>query len=196
MTSEPREYHPYGAFFSTLSESLILGSFPIGKFTNPKRRKEIKPHEIDFNYGGEGNQLWPLLGMCFGLKLDTKEKILAFLEEKNFSVADIIKSCRRKKGRGSDADLYDIEWNKDLHGIIAEKKFKKIYFTSRGVRDWYVRHIGRVEGPEEIILLSPSANGVRSFPKLSEYKEWEKTVTYKNKAQVFRELFYKKIFKG
>jgi G:T/U-mismatch repair DNA glycosylase len=174
---------------------MIMGSFPIGKFSNPKRRHEIKPHEIDFLFGGEGNQLWKLLGKSFDVTLDTKEKIIAFLEKERISIGDVIVSCRRKKGSGNDSDLYDIEWNPDLHDIIKKNKFKRIYFTSKSVYHWYVKHIGRVEGPEEIFLLSPSANGVRSIPRLKEYQEWEKTVDMEKKTSVFRELFYKKIFR-
>ncbi len=193
--SNVREFHPYGEYISPKTDSLIIGSFPIAKFTNPKKRKEIKPNEIDFFFGGETNQLWSLLGKCFHLKLDTKDKIIDFLEVHKISIADVIKSCVRKNGRSNDSDLRDIEWNEKLHSMIKHYRFKKIYFTSKKVYQWYCSHIGRVEGPKEIILLSPSANGVRSLPRLKEFKEWEKTVTVEKKTTVFRELFYKKIFK-
>lgn len=191
-----REFHPYGEFISPKIDSLIIGSFPIAKFTNPKRRKEIKPHEIDFYYGGEGNQLWSLLGKCFDLNLNSKENIIHFLNKNKISMADVIKSCLRKNGGSNDSDLYDIEWNNKLHSLIGNYRFKKIYFTSKKVYRWYCQHIGRVEGPKEIILISPSANGVRSLSRLKEFKTWEKTVNIEKKATVFRELFYKKIFKG
>lgn len=196
QTSNIREYHPYGEFISSQIDSLIVGSFPIAKFTNPKRKKEIKPHEIDFFFGGETNRLWVLLGKCFHLELDSKEKIINFLETHKISIADVISSCVRKNGRSNDSDLRDIEWNKKLHSMIKRYRFKKIYFTSKKVYQWYCSHIGRVEGPKEIILLSPSANGVRSLPRLKEFKEWEKTVNIEKKTSVFRELFYKKVFRG
>ena len=141
-----REFHPYGEYKTAKTSSLIVGSFPIGKFTNPKRRKEIKSHEIDFYYGGEGNHLWKLLGKCFGRSLEDREEIMSFLEEKEFSMADVIRSCRRLNGSGSDSALYDIEWNRELSDFIKKHKFKKIYFTSKRVYHWYRVHIGRAEG--------------------------------------------------
>lgn len=194
MNFAPVEFHPYGIYKSARTRLLILGSFPIGKFTNPKRKKEIKPHELDFYYGGEGNHLWSLLSLSYHRTLDSKEKIIELLEEKNISLADVIQSCRRKKGSANDSDLYDIQWNVDLHQFIKENHFEKIYFTSARVYRWFIKKIGRVDGIEEIILLSPSANGVRSFPRLLEYQEWEKTVVHNKKPTVFRELFYKKTF--
>jgi len=193
-----QEQHPYGEYLSKKTYALIIGSFPIGKFTHPERRSEIKAHEIDFYYGGEGNHLWKLLGKIFQTDLSTKEQIVHFLEENNLSMADVIRSCKRKNGSGNDADLYDIEWNTGLHDFILQNHFKKIYFTSKKVYHWYTKHIGRVEGPEEIILLSPSANGIRAIPKMAEYQEWLKGVdeTLEKKTLLFREWFYKKAFKG
>ncbi len=193
-----REHHPYGEYLSKKPSSLIIGSFPIGKFTHPKRRAEIKANEIDFYYGGEGNHLWKLLGKAFKMQLSTREEIVSFLEANNISLADVIKSCRRKNGSANDADLYDIEWNTGLRDFIQKNHFKKIYFTSKKVYHWYTKHIGRVEGPEEVILLSPSANGVRSIPRMQEYQEWILSVdeTLEKKTLLFRELFYQKVFKG
>jgi len=193
-----RETHPYGEYLSKKTQSLIIGSFPIGKFTDPKRRSEIKDHEIDFYYGGEGNHLWKLLGKVYQTNLSNKEEIVQFLEKNAISMADVIKSCRRQKGSGNDADLYDIEWNTGLHDFIVNNHFKKIYFTSKKVYHWYIKHIGRVEGPEEIVLLSPSANGVRAIPKMAGYQAWLNEIdeSLDKKTLLYREWFYKNAFKG
>lgn len=198
-----REFHPYGEYLSRQSGALIIGSFPIGKFTHPERKHDIKSHEIDFYYGGEGNQLWKLLSRVFDVDLSSREKIIAFLEENHLSMADVIKSCRRKGGSANDADLYDIEWNTGLRDFIEKNHFKRLYFTSKKVYHWYVKHIGRGRDsdggrPEEIILLSPSANGLRSIPRMKEYQEWLKTAKVKTEkpTTLFRELFYQKLFKG
>lgn len=165
-----REFHPYGEYLTRKRETLIIGSFPIGKFTDPKRRHEIKEHEIDFYYGGECNHLWKILAQIFDRDLSSKEKIIAFLEDEKISMGDVIKSCRRKNGGASDSDLFDIEWNKDLHDIILKNHFKRLYFTSKKVYHWYLKHIakeiGSKEGVEEIVLPSPSGSGVRTIPAL------------------------------
>lgn len=194
-----REFHPYGIFKSKKTHSLIIGTFPIGKFTNPIRKTKIKDHEMDFYYGGEGNYLWRLLSMSFNRLLESKEDIVQFLEEQSISMADVISSCRRINGGASDADLYDIEWNIELKTFIEENRFELIYFTSRNAARWFEQHIeeneDKIKKIEKIILLSPSANAVRSFPRREDYKEWEKTYHGEKKTLRFREEFYKRIFK-
>lgn len=191
------ELHPYGEYLSSTPEKLIIGSFPIGKFTDRSRWHEIKEHEIDFYYGGEGNQLWKLLSKVFQVDLSSREKIIAFIERENISLADVIKSCSRHGGRANDADLHNIEWNTGLRDFIERNHFKKIYFTSKKVYHWFEQHIGLPESAvgkcELIFLLSPSANGVRPIPRMKEYREWKKTHGDISPSE-YRELMYKKSF--
>jgi G:T/U-mismatch repair DNA glycosylase len=201
MKSAPvREVHPYGEYLSSVPESLIIGSFPIGKFSHPDRKHEIKKHEFDFYYGGEGNQLWKLLAKVFETDLTTKKQIVTFVEAHHISLADVIRSCKRKNGSGNDADLFDIEWNTGLRNFILENHFKRLYFTSKKVYHWYCSHIGRIEGkgaPEEIILLSPSANGLRSIPRMKEFIEYKNKIKNKDiSPALYRERMYKKYFTG
>ena len=48
--SNPIEFHPYQIFDVPNSNIFIVGTFPIGKFTNPLRGGEIKTDDIDFFY--------------------------------------------------------------------------------------------------------------------------------------------------
>lgn len=169
-----REKHPYDEFIPRHSRSMIVGSFPIGKFSDPKRRHEIKPHEFEFFFGGEKNLLWRLLGDVFGVTFKSSRDIKKLLSSKGIAIGDVIKSCRRKKGGGSDSDLYDIIWNEDLLRKIRANKIKKVFFTSKKVETWFNRLFPESDDLEKITLISPSAQSVRSIPRRADYQAWLK----------------------
>lgn len=175
-----REKHPYGEFLPKNAKVMIIGSFPIAKFSNPKRRHEIKSHEFDFFFGGEKNLLWKLLGDVFGVNLKTREDIVKLLTTKKIAIGDIIISCRRKGGGGSDSDLYDIQWNHDLLNIIEAHNIQKVFFTSKKVADWFNRLFPESSHIEKVTLISPSGQSVRSVYWHPEYPAWfEKNPTAK-----------------
>ena len=153
---------------------MIIGSFPIGKFTNPKKRIEIKPHELDFFFGGEKNLLWKLLGLCFDRELKTKEDVIRLLEEQGIAVGDVIKSCRRKNGGASDTDLFQIKWNEDLINVIRDNGIKKVFFTSRKVEGWFNKLFPESADLEKVTLISPSGQSVRGLSYHPDYRAWEK----------------------
>ncbi len=153
---EPLLQHPYGFYNSTQAKTLILGSFPIAKFTNPSLRSTIKAHEIDFFYGGEKNKLWKVLSAVFSRPLTTKQQIVEFLEAESLAMGDIIKSCRSRKNGAADKDLYDVSWNEGLVSFISENKIERIYFTSKWVQQNFLKHILHNYSGESIVLPSPS----------------------------------------
>lgn len=167
-----REYHPYGEFIPPKPQAMIIGSFPIGKFTHPKRRHEIKEHEFDFFFGGEKNLLWKILGEVFKVKITQKEDIIRLLERKKLAVGDVIRSCRRKNNSAADADLFDIEWNLKLIDVIHEHRIKKVFFTSKKVEQWFNKLFPDADDLEKITLISPSGQSLRSLPRRPEFKAW------------------------
>lgn len=190
-----RELHPYGEFIPKKAKAMIVGSFPIGKFSNPKRRKEIKSHEYDFFFGGEKNLLWKLLAYAWDYKIHSKEDIIEMLTKKQLAIGDVIKSCHRKNGGASDADLFDIEWNHDLMDIIQDHGIKKIYFTSKKVEYWFHRLFPEAEGLEEITLISPSGQSIRSLGKRFDFRQWLNKNPGVPKVQFIYE-FYRKKFRS
>lgn len=168
---------------------MIVGSFPIGKFSNPKRRQEIKPHEYDFFFGGEKNLLWKLLGEVFHRKIKSKKDIIDMLEDEGLAIGDVIKSCKRKNGGGSDADLYDIEWNEDLLSIIRQNKIKKIYFTGKKVEAWFGRLFKNTEDLSLHSLISPSAQSLRSLPRREDFQLWLKKCRDRSKMDFILEQY-------
>lgn len=191
--SDPRiEIHPYGDYFPKGVRSLIIGSFPIGKFSDVRRRSEIKPHELDFYFGGEKNLLWKLIGASYGVELRTQADVEALLKKKKIGIGDVIKSCRRKAGGASDSDLYDIVWNLNLIDEMRAHKIQRIYFTSKQVQKWFHKLFGKDEF-EEILLISPSAQSARSVVRLPEYQKW-KLMNPEKKTFDFILDSYRKIF--
>lgn len=192
----PVEVHPFGDYIPERCRKLIVGSFPIGKFTNPKRSGEINDGEINFYYGGSQNLLWSLLGDCFGRKLTSKEAIKEELSARNIGISDVIHSCQRHKGSASDADLHEQTWNHGLANIINENKIEKIYFTSQQVRDWYCENIKpNVVGQiVEVVLISPSGQASRGIGRNAEYKQWKLSYTGKEPTYDYRLEHYKKYF--
>ncbi len=172
---------------------MLIGSFPIGKFSDPSRKHEIKENEIRFFFGGEKNLLWKLIGDTFGVKLKTKKDIVRLLTEKHIGVGDVIRSCVRREGRASDKDLLDIEWNTELLNIIRKNKIRKLYFTSRGVEKWFYRLFPDARDIEAITLISPSAQSARGLGGSVSFKIWRKknplTPTYEFILKSYQKAF-------
>lgn len=188
-----REKHPYGAVYLPKNpKAMLIGSFPIGKFSNPKRQKEIKPHEHDFYFGGERNLLWKLLGDVFNRTINTRDEIVSMLEEHGLGIGDVIHSCRRKNGGGSDADLYDIEWNKDLLRTIDEHHIKLLFFTSKSVEVWFKRLFPDTDHLTKISLITPSGQVLRSLPKREDFQKWVKKHPNRNKYDFIRDDYKRK----
>lgn len=191
----PVEYHPYGEYIAKNSKIMIVGSFPIGKFTNPERKNEIdEDKEINFFYGGAKNKLWNLIGECFDEKLNSVSSIQKVLEDKGISVGDVVKSCRRINGSALDKDLKEIEWNKDLIQKIKDNGIKKILFTSKIVKTWFEENIAELNDLEYEVLISPSGAAMIWLSSTEDCKEWLRDNPGK-KPKDYRLFRYKKIFK-
>lgn len=168
-----REVHPYGTFIPPQATSLIVGSFPIGKFTNPLRKHEIKDHELDFFFGGETNLLWRLLGDVFQRPLTNTKGVKKFLREFHIGIGDVIQSCERKDGSASDSALQNIMWNEDLLSHIQKYPVTTLYFTSKKVESWFLK-LFPLHGYKTVVLISPSAQSFRSLPHHPLYASWKK----------------------
>lgn len=189
------EIHPYGMFLPPKAKSIIIGSFPIAKFTSNRNKLVLKENEIDFSYGGERNHLWSLLSICFNEDLKSKNQIINFLEKKGIAMGDVIHSCRRIGTSSNDNDLRDVKYCPSLFSAISSSSIKTILFTSVRVEELFHRKIGRVKDITEILLISPSGNGIRKIPNRykKELEAW-KILNPGKKLQEFRIYKYKKIF--
>ncbi len=168
--NEDRLFHPYGMFHTENSRTLLLGSFPIAKFTNPKLRSSIKAHELDFYYGGEKNKLWSILGRVFNQDMTSKEKIISVLSDYGLSLADVIESCQNRNNSAADRDLYNITWNLQLVQFIQKHRIQKIIFTSKWVEKNFFTKIFTDFKGESVVMLSPSGAANISIASQKEFK--------------------------
>ena len=187
------EHHPYRPFIPKGAKKLIVGNFPIGKFSNPERVHEIKKNDIKFYYGGASNKLWRLLGLVFSTELNTVTQIKAFLAAHHFAVADIILSCRRKNGSALDTALYDKTYNWELRDIIEKYSFEELIFTSRHVYTEFRKHIGIFPHIKHTVLISPAPTAVRGLVKNREYLALLK-IDQNLSIEDFRLMKYKEVF--
>lgn len=189
----PRECHHIGDIFDEKSRFLILGSFPIAKFTCDEKRNKIKTNEINFYYGGMGNCFWPLLSKIFQRNLSSLKEISSFLDDEGFAIADIVKSCCRKNGGSSDSDLKSIVWNELLLTKIQSQKIEIIFFTSKWVETNFKRHIHPGYTGKCVTLLSPSKSFFRSIGRDQNFKNW-KINNPTLGAKEYREKCYQEVF--
>jgi len=188
-----REYHPYLKFIPDNVQILVVGSFPIGKFTHPQRRSEITVNEIDFFYGGSRNNFWSLVGDCYSVQLNSQEKIKSLLNMKKIGIIDVIYSCIRIEGRADDKSLTSIEFNPEIESVIQAESLEKILFTSQQARLWFHQNWHKPEDLTEVVLPSPSGQATRGIGKTQKYKDWKiKNPTLK--VYDFCLTEYKKVF--
>lgn len=188
------EHHPFGEFIPKGARGIIVGSFPIGKFTDPSRKMEIKSHEFSFFFGGEKNLLWKLIAHARDKRINNQSDIEQMLSQMKLGVGDVIKSCRRKNGSASDADLYDIEFNTELLDVIKRHKIKTILFTSKKVEVWFRRLFPEAQDLHYVSLISPSAQTLRSVGRNGEFQAWKLSNPGKS-ALDFLYDFYGKVFR-
>ncbi len=170
-----RERHAFEPYVPAGVEQLIVGTFPIPKFTDPSRRREFDPErEKWFPYGGKANNLWRLIGDCFGTKLETVGDITALLDRERIGVIDVISSCVRNEGGATDSNLRDVQFNARMAGVLKIPTLRRLLFTSRRAHSWFRRNWRAPEGVSEIVLPSPSANAYRSLGRLAEFREWKR----------------------
>lgn len=190
---DPLLKHPYGFYKSIRAKSIIIGSFPIAKFTNPALRSTIKLHEIDFFYGGEKNKLWKVLSAVFARPLTNKSQIITFLEDEGLALADIIESCRSRNNSAADKDLYDISWNNELANWLQENKIKRLYFTSKWVQQNFNKHISPHYKESSVVLLSPSPAANVAVASTEGFKA-QKALNPLLKVDEYRVQKYREIF--
>ena len=190
----PRENHAFGEFIQNGTKRMIIGSFPIGKFTNPERASEIDHEkEIMFFYGGAKNKLWQMIGTCYDVPMNTVDEIKNLLTSEGIGVADVVKSCCRINGSALDKDLKEIEWNKDLLNLLRENQIEELIFTSKVVRNWFEKHIGSISEFKETVLISPSGAAMISVAASPAYKAWSLENPDKRPMD-YRALCYKEVF--
>jgi G:T/U-mismatch repair DNA glycosylase len=113
------EYHPLKPFLPDNAKILILGSFP------PKKER----WSMDFFYPNYINDMWRIMGIIFfnnkdffvetSLKIFSKERVVAFCEERGLAFYDTALSVIRLKDNASDKYLNVVD-KTDIVGLLEQ----------------------------------------------------------------------------
>lgn len=211
------ENHPYLDYLGpnpdySIYQNLIIGSFPIYAITDSlatasgiqiRAAAKIKGVMYYF-YGSTDNYFWEWLFKIFKdeiLKDFNKEDCMKLLNEFDFMITDIIKSCERKDYSSLDSDLKNPKLNAEVYKMILTMKGSNIYFTSTKTGKPFMKflsllkkaspfqltpignstnYILSLEGREYNLglLNSPSPNGKRAQNKNQSFSKYK----IKNKA--------------
>lgn len=194
------EEHPWGRFpvcnNIKTNSSVILGSFPPSKFTiHPNK---LSAADMHFFYGSKENSFWQLFCEIKGIEATLPadiEILKTWIKKNNWIVSDIVKTTRRKKDSALDNDLIPIEWNLAVvKDIFENNEVDKLFFTSQWVKQHFDRHLRSFlkinSNVHEIILLSPSKNGLRAA-KRAKFTNLEPGVN--ESAAAYRHRYYKHV---
>lgn len=154
--------HPFAPVFDSVSEILILGTFP-----------SVKSRENEFYYGHPQNRFWKVLAKIFNSPVPVSiEEKKVFLLKNKVAVWDTIKSCQITGS--SDSSISEVVPN-DISWILSKAPIKKIFCNGTKAFDLYQKYIFPVTKVEAIKLPSTSpANAAWGLERLVD--EWGKMI--------------------
>lgn len=168
------ETHAFGNFVPENAKYLILGNFSAKESPTGAG---LKDPAYDWFYGTKRNQFWPILEEVYGIELKNLDDKKQLFTRLGFAIADIILKCERRHGSSLDANLINIEYNKEaINNILVCNKIEKIFFTSRFVETKFsIEFINEISDHPEIELLTlPSPS-----PRYARMSKNEKILGYK-----------------
>ena len=155
--------HPIPPTWDTLSEILILGSFP-----------SVKSREMTYFYGHPQNRFWRVLAAIFEEPVpETKEDRKAFLLLHHLAAWDVIASCTITGS--DDSSIRDVQAN-DLQPILDEAPIRQIFVNGKKAGELYRKYIEPGTGRAAVCLPSTSpANAAWSLERLT--AAWKEHLT-------------------
>lgn len=123
--------HPYPPFIPEGATKLIVGTLPPPRFST----NQLKPGDIDFNYGSRDGQLWIILDRIFeaGFSYETSEKAIHqrkdFLTQHHIGIADMVACAYREKIDASDIGIKHYELRNLIGILTAHPEINTILFT-------------------------------------------------------------------
>lgn len=123
--------HPYPIFIPEGATKLIVGTLPPPRFTIGA----LKPNDVDFCYGSQDGQLWPILDAIFNLKLAYTNTPFAIKQRKNFlalrgiGICDIVASAKREKIDASDIGMQDVKLRDIVQTLHKYPLINTLLFT-------------------------------------------------------------------
>lgn len=129
MEQLPIENHPLEPFLPANARLLMMGSFP------PQKKR----WSMDFYYPNLNNDMWRIVGLLFFGNKDyflndnkrafCRERIIAFLNEKDIALFDTASSIRRLQDNASDKFL-EVVRPTDIAGLLRRLPACKAVVTT------------------------------------------------------------------
>ncbi|MEM7186364.1 MAG: uracil-DNA glycosylase family protein [Bacteroidota bacterium] len=149
--------HPYPPYIPERATRLIVGTLPPPRFTTGVLRER----DVDFCYGSQDGQLWPILDRIFdlGLVYETtnraRQQRIDFLEKRGIGICDIVASAKRDKIDASDLGMQEVLL-RDLVAILeSHPNITTLLFTGgnskNGPEYFFRRLLKRYELRLEVI---------------------------------------------
>lgn len=123
--------HPYPPYIPENATKLIVGTLPPPRFSS----HDLKPGDIDFNYGSRDGQLWFILDRIFGANFsyETSQQAIdqrkAFLAKHQIGICDMVACAYRQKIDASDIGIKAYELRNLIGVLQAHPRLKTILFT-------------------------------------------------------------------
>ena len=182
------ELHPLGFFLPPSAKLLMLGSFP-----PPKAR-----WSMDFYYPNIQNDMWRILGSLFYRDKDhflatpkafSREKAVAFCEEKGLALGDTACEVIRLKANASDKFL-EVVRPIDLNRVLAQLPHcQAIAVTGQKAMDTLLSLLPNVEEPKvgDRVLFTQGDRLLRLYRMPSSSRAYPKPLA--EKAAVYQRMF-------
>lgn len=148
--------HPIDPYYDSLSEILILGSFP-----------SVKSREQLFFYGHKQNRFWKVIANVFGENTpDSITEKKEMLKKHHIAIYDVIYSCEIVGS--SDSSIRNVVPT-DLKPIIEQSKIKKVICNGKTSGLYYKKYQEHILNMQAISLPSTSpANAAWSIERLTQ----------------------------
>ena len=143
--------HPYQPFITESATKLIVGTLPPPRFS----KGDLKPRDVNFNYGSQDGLLWPALNEAFQLNLDFEptDRAIAqrreFLRSRGIGICDIVDQCVRHKIDASDLGMTDVVL-RDIIGVLQKHEhITTLLFTGGNTKngpEYFFRRLLKTTG--------------------------------------------------
>ena len=159
MSAAQKLAHPFPPLFDSISDTLILGSFP-----------SVKSREAMFFYGHPQNRFWKLMAKLFDEEVPvTIEEKSSLILRNRLALWDSIRSCTITGS--SDSSVKDVVPN-DLSVIFDNSRVSRVFCNGALSHKMYMKYIFPHTNISAVKLPSTSpANAAFSVDRL--YEHWK-----------------------
>jgi len=166
--------HPYPPFIPKNAKSLLVGTLPPPRFVT----KKLLEGDVDFCYGSNKGQLWPILAKIFSLDLSYENTDAAITQRKQFLIArklgicDIVDACYRQKIDASDLGMEQVKLRNVLKYLTDTPTVNTLLFTggnSKNGPEFFFRQLLKKNKSNLTLINSDS-------PKIHHFKLGHRTL--------------------